>query len=80
MKLESSAPGPARTATITFDTKELEFLAVIMQKIGGDPCKIRGHAHRLARVLNDLGYDWDYLKTTEAFKVARAGDAIHFDD
>lgn len=80
MKLESSAPGPARTATITFDTKELEFLAVVMQKIGGDPGKIRGHAHRLARVLNDLGYDWDYLKTTEAFKVARAGDAIHFDD
>ena len=80
MKLESSMHGPARTATITFTSKALEFLAVIMQKIGGDPYKIRGHAHRLAHILDGLGYDWGYLKTTEAFKVARAGDVIHFDD
>lgn len=80
MKLESSKPGPARTATITFDTKELEFLATILLKIGGDPTKTRKQATRLAIILNDLGYDWDYLKTTEAFVAARDGDFIHFDD
>ena len=81
MKLEASTrPAVAETATITFDKAELEFLATIMQHVGGDPLGVRGSANRLNEILVKLGYDWPHITKTAAWAAIRSGSTIQFDD
>lgn len=81
MKLVKPRVQPAKTATIKFDRAELEFLAALMQKLGGRPEGTRGHADRLRRILeDDLGYDWDHIVKTQAYKAMGNSAGINFKD
>ena len=81
MKLEKKILPPmvAESATITFDKPEMEFLATILQHIGGNPKGPRGHADRLRLMLADLGYNFDHLEHTETYKICRTEYGIVFD-
>ena len=70
-----------KTATIEFDNEELEFLAAIMQKIAGRPEGTRGIASRLVDLLENLGFDFEYVQQTHAYKsMDRDRPGIFFKD
>lgn len=80
MKLENKTfPCVAETATITFNKSEMEFLSTILQHIGGNPAGPRGHADRLNDMLRGLGYTWEHMEKTEAYRCSRTEYGIMFD-
>ena len=81
MKLVKPRAEPAASATIEFDRAELEFLAALMQKLGGRPEGTRAHADKLRHILeDDLGYDWDHIVKTQAYKAMGNSAGINFKD
>ena len=56
MKVVSKNTARVSSAAIEFNSEELEFLASLVQRIGGRPSGIRGNSDRLMNILTELGY------------------------
>jgi hypothetical protein len=81
MKLVDRTPTKPATATICFTLAELEFLKVLMQRVGGNPTGTRGHADRLDALLTELGFTYDDIKTTDAYNAMSAkSSGFYFED
>lgn len=80
MKLVKPRAEPAASATIEFNRAELEFLAAVVQKIGGSPTGARKHSDRLRSLLEDLGYEWEYVERTDAYRSCVSSAGIMFSD
>lgn len=65
-----------KSATIEFDEDELDFLAVVMSKISGDPERSpRKHQEKFSKILEQLGYT--YYKC-RSYKFIKSHSGIEF--
>ena len=78
MKLVAKSNARVSSAAIEFNSEELEFLAALVQRIGGKPEGVRGNADKLLNMLEKLGYHLDNVRETKAY--VHMEGSIRFND